>query len=104
MITKKYLIKIDTTNKTNKSVALFLAKKQVDILVGNLDVVQSIKFLLLKNNLNLEKDILEVMPNTGPGSFTGIKTGIVIANTINWYIGNKKVYKPLYGIHPLYNI
>lgn len=100
MMGAKYTIKIDTTNRDNKSVCLFLDNNQIDCIKGNIDIVQTIKNILQNNNLELQKDIIEVIPNTGPGSFTGIKTGIVIANTLNWQLGNNKIYKPNYGSEP----
>jgi hypothetical protein len=100
---KKYIFKIDTTDRKNRHVELFLDQEIVDYLIGEIDVIQSIKSILNRNNLDLDKDVYEVIPNTGPGSFTGIKTGIVIANTINWYLKNGKKYKPNYGMEPNIN-
>jgi len=68
--------------------------------VGDIDVVSSVDSILDRNGLSLDKDILEVIPNTGPGSFTGIKTGIIIAEVLNWYLGNEKKYIPDYGGEP----
>jgi tRNA A37 threonylcarbamoyladenosine modification protein TsaB len=98
--TKLYTLHIDTTQRDAKKLALFKQGELVDSLGGDFDVVSEIKILLEKHTLELKKDILEVMPNTGPGSFTGIKVGITIANTLNWVIGNNKTYEPTYGGEP----
>ena len=53
-------------------------------------------------DLKLE-DILEIEPNPGPGSFTGIKVGITIANVLNWITGKKGINDlavPEYGKQP----
>lgn len=39
--------------------------------------------VLNKKNKKLD-DITEVEVNTGPGSFTGIRVGLSVANTIGW--------------------
>ena len=33
------------------------------------------------------KDISEIEVNTGPGSFTGLRVGVSVANTIGWALG-----------------
>ena len=41
--------------------------------------------------------------NKGPGSFTGIKIGVTIANVLNWALGKKKISElvvPDYGREP----
>lgn len=38
------------------------------------------------------KDISEIEVNTGPGSFTGLRVGVAVANTIGWVLG-----KPVNG-------
>lgn len=95
-----YTLHIDTTQRDAKKLALFKQGDLIDSLEGDFDVVSEIKILLEKYSLDLKKDILEVIPNTGPGSFTGIKVGITIANTLNWVIGNSKTFEPNYGGEP----
>lgn len=42
--------------------------------------------LLKKQNKNI-KDIKEIEVNTGPGSFTGLRVGLSVANAIGWALG-----------------
>ena len=97
-----YKIYIDTTERFNKSVILKKDDVEVDKLQGDIDVADSIQKILVKNNLQI-KDIEEFIPNPGPGSFTGIKIGITVANVLNWVFGKKKMEdltKPQYGKMP----
>jgi tRNA threonylcarbamoyladenosine biosynthesis protein TsaB len=42
---------------------------------------------LLKKKGKKPKDIKEINVNTGPGSFTGLRVGVSIANTLGWVLG-----------------
>lgn len=101
----QHKIYIDTTERYEKKVELVEVagdkEKVIDSKTGDLDTVSAIKAILEKNNLKPE-DIEEFEPDTGPGSFTGIKIGITIANILNWASGKKKPkrYKPNYGKEP----
>lgn len=69
---------------------------------GDLDINGSIKKLLDENKLKIS-DIDEFEANPGPGSFTGLKIGVTIANVLNWVLGKKKVSEltyPKYGSKP----
>ena len=33
------------------------------------------------------KDVTEIEVNTGPGSFTGLRVGVSVANTLGWALG-----------------
>ncbi len=115
-----YQIFIDTTDRYNKRVELLklpdkrdkrsskanelIGTKEftqvvVDSISGDIDVVGSIKELLKRNFLDLS-DIHEFVPNTGPGSFTGIKIGVTVANVLNWVLSKKsldELASPNYG-------
>ena len=39
---------------------------------------------VLKKKRKALKDITEVKVNTGPGSFTGLKVGVSVAQTLSW--------------------
>ena len=42
--------------------------------------------LLKKKDKKIE-DITEIEVNTGPGSFTGLRVGVSVANTLGWVLG-----------------
>jgi tRNA threonylcarbamoyladenosine biosynthesis protein TsaB len=42
---------------------------------------------ILKKEGQSMKDISEIEVNTGPGSFTGLRVGVSVANTIGWALG-----------------
>ena len=97
-----YKITIDTTNRDNRQVTLYKDAVVMDEVAGVVDVVSEIQKLLQKHKLNI-KDIDEFKANPGPGSFTGIKIGITIANVLNWALGKKKItdlQQPEYGGEP----
>lgn len=88
-----YLVKISTSGEETETTA----KKS-----GDIDLVATIKEILDENNLKIS-DISEVIPNKGPGSFTGLKIGVTIANIINWSLGRKTIREldlPDYGRPP----
>lgn len=42
---------------------------------------------VLKKRNKTVKDITEIEVNTGPGSFTGLRVGVAVANTLGWVLG-----------------
>lgn len=101
-----YKIKIDSTKRREKSVQLVKIIKGEEEVVGekrgDIDIVLSIEELLEENNLPIE-DIEEFTSNLGPGSFTGLKVGVTIANILNWALGRKSIQEldiPEYGRPP----
>jgi len=97
-----YRIYIDTTKRYEKKVRLKKDRVEIDLIEGDIDIVSSIQKILKKNGLKLG-DLEEIVPNAGPGSFTGIKIGITIANVLNWVTGKKKIEeltRPNYGKEP----
>jgi tRNA threonylcarbamoyladenosine biosynthesis protein TsaB len=97
-----YKIFIDTTQRENRKVILYKDAEVMEEISGALDIVSDTQKLLKKYNLSV-KDIDEFKANPGPGSFTGIKIGITIANVLNWALGKKSVgvlQKPEYGGEP----
>lgn len=104
---KIYKIYIDTSERYKKSVRLVeisQGEKELELgkRFGDIDIVVSIKELLDENNL-MPSDIDEVIPNLGPGSFTGLKMGVTVANIINWLNGKKSLEEldlPEYGSEP----
>ncbi len=47
------------------------------------EVLKNIDKLLKKSKKNL-KDLKAILVNRGPGSFTGTRVGITVANTLGW--------------------
>jgi len=99
-------IYIDSSQRDMKKVSLLEIEgdnqKEVDFVEGSIDVVGAVKDLLKINNLELN-DISEFEPKLGPGSFTGLKIGVTVANVFNWLLGKKnlnEMYYPEYGKEP----
>lgn len=95
---------IDTSDNTKTIVSL-----NGDRLIRPTGVEKSQQVLtlidqILKKNKKTLKDITEIEVNLGPGSFTGLKVGISVANTLAWALkipvnGQKigKLVEPKYG-------
>ena len=101
-----YKILIDTTDRHNKLVSLLKIENSAEEIlakkIGDIDIVSSIKELLEKAEVNLE-EVSKIQANPGPGSFTGIRIGITIANILNWVTGKKDISHmdlPEYGREP----
>lgn len=62
----------------------FLQKRKVDFRKSQA-VLPTIDVLLKKHNLKIE-NIDEIKVNTGPGSFTGIRVGLSIANALGFVL------------------
>jgi len=85
---------IESKNIRNK-----LVKKQK---LGSQVVLPLISQILKKNKVKLQ-DLTEIEVNPGPGSFTGTRVGITVANTLRFLLnipvnGKKgKIIKPIYS-------
>ena len=96
-----FRIYIDSTDRYKKSVRLSRDGEIIDEISGRIDIIPSVKDLLDRNNLKIKQ--VKFAANPGPGSFTGIKIGITIANILNWTLHNQKIknlQKPEYGASP----
>jgi tRNA A37 threonylcarbamoyladenosine modification protein TsaB len=103
---EKYKVLIDTADRNNRVVTLLKLgdgdQKEMERCVGQIDVVVTIKSVLDKHKL-IPSDISEFVANPGPGSFTGLKIGVTVSNTLNWVLGRKRVDElvaPVYGAEP----
>lgn len=97
-----YEIYIDTTTRYEKKVILKKDGVELAKAEGDLDIVVEIQNLLTKYKLS-PKDIDKYNVNKGPGSFTGLKVGVTIANVFNWALGKKSIAEldlPKYGKEP----
>ena len=81
---------IDTSNNKEISVGLEIDDKK-DFLVRIVDawkaqiVLPMIYEILEKNKITM-KDINSIRVNLGPGSFTGLRVGVTIANTLGTWL------------------
>src|SRR3990167_3869635 len=101
------LLKIDTTKR--EEVIVELIDKKSDIKdrqvqkqkLGSQVLLPMIVKILKKNELNL-KDLTAVEVNCGPGSFTGTRVGVSVANALGFSLdipvnGKKgKIVMPIY--------
>lgn len=101
-----YKILIDSSKRHEKAVILIKTGNGTEEIIdkknGDIDLTVAIKDILEQNNIKKE-EIAEVVPNLGPGSFTGLKIGVTIANIFNWALKNKKISEldtPEYGRGP----
>lgn len=101
-----YKIYLDTSLRDEKEVKLVEetcgVEKVLGVKKGKIDVTAAIRDLLIEKNLKVS-DISKFIPNLGPGSFTGLKMGVTIANVFNWALGKKSLKNldyPNYGGEP----
>ena len=77
---------IDTSNNRKIKVGLTIDGKE-DLVEQEIDyrkaqvVLPILETLLQKHKLTLQ-DLTKIEVNTGPGSFTGLRVGVTIANTL----------------------
>lgn len=102
----QYKIYIDTSVREKRQVKLVKVtsdkEKVLGKKTGSIDIISSLTELLNRNKLKLS-DIDIFVPELGPGSFTGLKIGVTIANILNWALGKKKLDQldvPKYGGEP----
>ena len=73
----------------------YLSKKKIGLQKAQA-VLPMIEKILQQNSISL-KDINQIRVNTGPGSFTGLRVGISIANTLGFFlripVNGKKIGK-----------
>lgn len=82
------ILKIDTTKREEVIVELWENKKQIDKIVvtqktGSQALLPAIAKILKKNKVEF-RDIKEVKVAAGPGSFTGTRVGVAVANAIGF--------------------
>ncbi len=84
------ILKIDTTNNKETVISLVVNENEI-IKKRELDIhkpqqsLPLINEILIENKLTL-KDLDEIKVNTGPGSFTGIRVGVSIANALSFFL------------------
>jgi len=86
----KTILLIDTSDNKHIKVGLRIDEKE-DLLEQPLDhrraqvVLPFVEQLLQKHKLTL-KDLTGIEVNAGPGSFTGLRVGVTIANTLAYLL------------------
>ncbi|OGD56959.1 tRNA (adenosine(37)-N6)-threonylcarbamoyltransferase complex dimerization subunit type 1 TsaB [Candidatus Berkelbacteria bacterium RBG_13_40_8] len=86
---------IDTNNRSKIELGLY-GEGVLSCFVFNTekqseDLVVAIEGVLRKEKLSLQ-DIDSILVNQGPGSFTGVRVGVTVANTLGWSLD-----KPVFG-------
>jgi tRNA threonylcarbamoyladenosine biosynthesis protein TsaB len=103
----KAILFIDTTNNKEMTVGLkidgeeIIERQLLDTRKAQV-VLPMLEKMLKKQNLEL-KDLSAIEVNPGPGSFTGIRVGLSIANTLGFLlqisVNGKKVGEPAEAIY-----
>lgn len=99
------LLFIDTSDNKKSTIKLDGEKLEVKSGLGSSQqVLPAIERILKKKGVKLF-DLTEIKVNTGPGSFTGLKVGVTIANMLGYLLGipvNKKKIGPKNIVEPKY--
>ncbi len=86
----KVILYIDTSDNKKITVALEINGKkvqntrQVDAWASQI-LLPMIDELLKKEKVNVNQ-LTEIKVNTGPGSFTGLRVGVAVANALGWLL------------------
>jgi len=88
------ILVLDTTERIKNKIGLF--EKQFRLFEYETsdqakELLRNIEESLKKKNSGLEK-ITKILVNLGPGSFTGVRVGVAVANTLAWSLNI-----PVYG-------
>ncbi len=95
---------IDTSKRNEVKVAIEVKKKVYKKTVKNVQSQNVLKLIdqLLKEKKFKLRDISEIKVNTGPGSFTGLRVGISVANALGYSLKIPVNGKPAGQVHPIY--
>ncbi|MBL7159733.1 tRNA (adenosine(37)-N6)-threonylcarbamoyltransferase complex dimerization subunit type 1 TsaB [Candidatus Microgenomates bacterium] len=95
---------IDTSNSEETVVGLKINGKR-DFLKGKSKILKAQNALpliekILKKHKIKTSDLTAIKVNTGPGSFTGLRVGVAVANALAWVlkipVNGKKLVEPKY--------
>jgi tRNA threonylcarbamoyladenosine biosynthesis protein TsaB len=79
-------MKLYINTRDNSKTIVGLDKTRLEKATGldkSQQVLSLIKQILKKNKKTL-KEITEIKVETGPGSFTGLRVGLAVVNTLGW--------------------
>lgn len=99
------ILHIDTSKRNEVKVAVKFNNKLYKKTVKNIqsqNVLQLIDKLLKEKKFKL-KDIKEIEVKTGPGSFTGLRVGISVANALGFALNIPVNGKKAGIVHPSYD-
>jgi tRNA threonylcarbamoyladenosine biosynthesis protein TsaB len=101
----KIVLSIDTSNNKKVKVGLkinqeaFVIEQEIDTRKAQV-TLPLIEKILVDHSLQL-KDITKIQVSPGPGSFTGLRVGISIANTLGYIlkipVNGKEMVEPVYS-------
>lgn len=88
---KKTILFIDTKDNHRILVALQINNKRCEVSRETTNwtsqlLLPLISEILQKNKISISQ-ISEIKVETGPGSFTGLRVGITVTNTLGWLLG-----------------
>ncbi len=83
------LLYIDTSDNTKTIVGLDDFRLEKPTGVDKSQQVLTLINQILKKHKKALKDITEIKVETGPGSFTGLRVGVAVANALGWGLGVK---------------
>ena len=84
---------LDTSEAKKAKVDLIQGEKVLDSVISD-SPLKSIDKIIKKNKLKLS-DIEEFNYHPGPGSFTGLRVGAAVINTLNWTLDRKTKSKDI---------
>lgn len=94
------ILYIDTSDNTKTIVGLGDDRLEKATGFDKSQQVLSLINEILKNNKKTLKDITEIQVEIGPGSFTGLRVGVAVANTLAWTlkipVNGKGMVEPKY--------
>ena len=83
------IVRLDIDTSDREKIVIGIDEKRFETGVearNSQKILYFIDEILKRNNFTVQ-DIKEIKVNTGPGSFTGLRIGIAIANTLAFGLG-----------------
>ena len=94
---------IDTTNSEKIIIGYGAEKIETDSKEGKSQQLLEVIEAELAKMGKSQKDISEIEVNLGPGSFTGLRVGVSVANALGWALGvpvngRRQLVEPSYEV------